>query len=109
MIEPVRLAPDMQPSFDAFGRDLSVQLLTCSLRHVNLATDSTLRSVEHVTRLLHAKTHFDAMKLSHDYCQAQMEILTDHASCASEFICEIALQTAKPFRTEAVLSCSVIL
>jgi hypothetical protein len=109
MIEPVRFTSDMQPKSGAFVCDPSTWLLAYSFRHVNLAANSTLRSVEHVTRLLHAKTHSEAMKLSHDCCQAHMDILNDHASCATDFLYEIALLAAEPFRTKAILPCSVIL
>lgn len=109
MIEPILLTPDMSSKSDAFARDFSGLFLAYGLRHMNLATSNTLQSFEHVTRLLHANTHSEVIELSHDYCQTQMDILNRHASCTTDFICGITLQTAEPFRLKAILPCSVVL
>ena len=109
MIEPVHLAPSMQPGSAVSPRDLPAPFLTCGLRQMNLATHSTLLSIEHVTRLLHAKTPSEAIKLSHDHCQAQMDILNNYAGCATDFIYESVLRATEPFRTNAILPCSIVL
>lgn len=109
MIDPIQLTPDMSPKSGALVRDFSGPFLAYGLRHINLAIGNTLQFLEHATRLLHANTHSEVIELSHDYCQAQMDILNRHTSYTTDFICEIALQTAEPFRLKAILPSSVIL
>lgn len=109
MIEPVHLTPSTQPRSAVSPPDLSAPLLTCGLRQMSLATHSTLLSIEHVTHLLHVKTHSEAIKLSHDYYQAQMDILNGYTGCATNFIYESALRVAEPFRINAILPCSIVL
>lgn len=99
----------MSPKSDAFLLDFSGPFFAHGLRHMNLEIANTLQFLEHATRLLHANTHSEVIELSRDYCQAQMDILNRHASYTTDFICEIALQTAEPFRLKAILSSSVIL